>query len=63
MDLVSIESNQFSSASEIFASELVTCKEGNSLSFPCLSNVDRSILSTGYASTFPLIYDVFCYDR
>ena len=59
MDLVSIKSNQFSSVSEIFASELVIWKEGKAVSFSCLSNVDRSILSTRFANTFPLIYLYF----
>ena len=63
MDLVSVISNKFSSASDIFATELFTWKEGNSVSLLCLSNVGRSILSTRFGSTFPLIYALFCYDR
>jgi hypothetical protein len=63
MDLISVISNKFASASEIFATELVTWKEGNSVSLLCLSNVGRSILSKRFASKFPLIYALFCYDR
>jgi len=63
MDLVSIKGSKFSSASEIFVTELVTWKGRKSVSFPCLINVDTSILSTGFASTFPLIYALFFYDR
>jgi hypothetical protein len=63
VDLVSVKRYQFSSASEIVATDVVTCKQGDSVSFRCRSSVDRSKLSTRFASNFPLFYALFCYDR
>jgi hypothetical protein len=55
MDLVSIKSNPFSFASEIFAAELVARKEGKSASFRCRTNADWSNLNTRSASTFHIV--------